>query len=243
VVRGISDLIDDKTADNDARWQPVAAANAAAFGMQLLEGLQQVRSPLEEGSNEVLRGVADWLRQSYYVNLLALLRDPTARPFLTDEVMGWLENARSWNDFNLANGIRMLDVAARVCKGWEAPAVAIDNAIDRDLLGARVVFDGRFRTRNLRHFDAERGLSGDLERDPVLYTDIAGTRVFLPIDPKWITTTTGSHVFGGGQLRASGVGTLRTLEDGHALVSPMVIGPWAEAERMTAMVFGGSGSR
>jgi nucleoside phosphorylase len=42
VVRAISDRLGDKTADQDARWQPAAAANAAAFAadvaLRLLDG-------------------------------------------------------------------------------------------------------------------------------------------------------------------------------------------------------------
>jgi nucleoside phosphorylase len=39
VVRGISDLLDDKTADNDRDWQVPAANNAAAFAFAVLEKL------------------------------------------------------------------------------------------------------------------------------------------------------------------------------------------------------------
>ncbi len=38
-VRGISDLVADKTATSDANWQPVAAANAAAFTFALLRAV------------------------------------------------------------------------------------------------------------------------------------------------------------------------------------------------------------
>ncbi len=36
VVRGISDLLSDKTAPNDERWQVVAARHAAAFAFEVL---------------------------------------------------------------------------------------------------------------------------------------------------------------------------------------------------------------
>jgi nucleoside phosphorylase len=36
VIRGISDLIDDKQPESDANWQPVAARHAAAFAFELL---------------------------------------------------------------------------------------------------------------------------------------------------------------------------------------------------------------
>lgn len=39
VIRGISDLLVNKTASSDARWQPIAAANAAAFAAEMLAHL------------------------------------------------------------------------------------------------------------------------------------------------------------------------------------------------------------
>lgn len=39
VVRGISDMIKDKSADRDKEWQPVAARNAAAFAIALLRAV------------------------------------------------------------------------------------------------------------------------------------------------------------------------------------------------------------
>ena len=37
VVRGISDLLRGKNPDNDRRWQPIAASNAAAFALAVLD--------------------------------------------------------------------------------------------------------------------------------------------------------------------------------------------------------------
>jgi nucleoside phosphorylase len=45
VVRGISDLLDDKTADNDRDWQVAAANNAAAFTFAVLEKMTLDRPP------------------------------------------------------------------------------------------------------------------------------------------------------------------------------------------------------
>ena len=39
VVRGISDLLAGKDAENDSRWQPAASRHAAAFAIELLHGL------------------------------------------------------------------------------------------------------------------------------------------------------------------------------------------------------------
>jgi nucleoside phosphorylase len=45
VVRGISDLLSDKTAANDRRWQVAAARHAAAFAFEVLEAGQPDATP------------------------------------------------------------------------------------------------------------------------------------------------------------------------------------------------------
>ena len=39
-IRGISDCVDDKSADDDVKWQPVAARNAASFAFAMLEAIK-----------------------------------------------------------------------------------------------------------------------------------------------------------------------------------------------------------
>jgi tetratricopeptide (TPR) repeat protein len=46
VIRGISDLIGDKTTENDRDWQPVAARHAAAFAFQVLAKLPHAEKEL-----------------------------------------------------------------------------------------------------------------------------------------------------------------------------------------------------
>lgn len=53
VVRGISDLVDDKNADNDKKWQPVAARHAAAFAFQLLAKLLPMEGKAEAAASLV----------------------------------------------------------------------------------------------------------------------------------------------------------------------------------------------
>jgi nucleoside phosphorylase len=45
-IRGISDMVADKRPDADARWQPVAAANAAAFAFAILSAVDPLDLPL-----------------------------------------------------------------------------------------------------------------------------------------------------------------------------------------------------
>jgi len=46
VIRGISDLLDDKDAKHDKEWQPIAAENAAAFAFAMLD-LNELASAIE----------------------------------------------------------------------------------------------------------------------------------------------------------------------------------------------------
>jgi nucleoside phosphorylase len=45
VIRGISDLVSDKTAEHDRKWQPIAARHAAAFAFELLDQYGAQGSP------------------------------------------------------------------------------------------------------------------------------------------------------------------------------------------------------
>lgn len=47
VIRGISDLLTDKTQPDDGHWQPIAARNAAAFAFELLDGTSWHDNPIQ----------------------------------------------------------------------------------------------------------------------------------------------------------------------------------------------------
>ena len=62
-VRGISDCIDDKSADSDAAWQPLAAGNAASFAFATLAaiGVEEIGSELTAAADELERDTGkDW---------------------------------------------------------------------------------------------------------------------------------------------------------------------------------------
>lgn len=61
-VRGISDCVDDKTADADVEWQPIAARNAAAFAFAMLGaiGPEDIGSPPHESESSPSPEAGAW---------------------------------------------------------------------------------------------------------------------------------------------------------------------------------------
>jgi hypothetical protein len=131
------------------------------------------------------------------------------------------------------------DAGRRAIEGWSGAALPLSLALTEEEVGSRVVFDGDFRTRNADKYDPAVGLVGDLELDPFVYTDVAGRRVRMSIDPRWATTSTGRGAFRKGQIRLSGVALLRAVDSESALASPFVLAPPAQSRHLDRMMFGG----
>lgn len=239
VVRGISDLIDDKDDENDAIWQPIAAANAAAFAAELFRGLAGTPNPLEIGSRENLQAITGDLSDAYYMNLDRLLSDPSALDLFSGWVRERLPGVRSWKELGFAEALELRHAAEVAIERWSGAALRLDEAIAAEEVGSRVVFDGTMRTRNWKDFDPEVGLLGDLDRDPLVYIDAAGRRVYMPVDPRWATTSTGRGAFQTGLIQMSGVALLRAVNEETALASPYVLAPPAAARRNDRLLFGG----
>jgi nucleoside phosphorylase len=223
VVRGTSDLLDGKSAAGDGIWQPIAARHAAAFGIELIDQLQDVRPPQEEGSTAALEYVATRLSTALYINVAALLSDPSALRLLTEETLERLRGIRGWPELGMGEALHLRQLCEAALRQWSAPAVPLAESLESSLIGARVTFDGYFRTKNWQRYDADRGLTGDLELDPHIYTDAGGHRVFMPLDPRWAPTSTSAATFSSGSLSLSGMGVLRAVDEPRALVSPTVI--------------------
>ncbi|MFB9907591.1 5'-methylthioadenosine/S-adenosylhomocysteine nucleosidase family protein [Allokutzneria oryzae] len=54
VIRGISDLLSDKSFESDQRWQPVASAAAAAFAFEVLHREEPQRDPAPPAQTNVI---------------------------------------------------------------------------------------------------------------------------------------------------------------------------------------------
>ena len=237
IVRGISDLIDDKSSNSDEHWQPVAAGNAAAMAFELLSQLSGAASPLDDGSAEAMSAITDRMMDAYYLNLPRLLSDPSALGLISESIED-LKGVGSWQELDWQMALRLRHLCEKSIEAWPGKALALEVALAEKAVGARVTFDGQFRTRNWRKFNPAIDLTGDLETDPHIYCDVGPTRVFFPIDPAWATTSTAQVVFNRGSISLSVVALLRDLSENGGLASPYVLAPPAAGRENTALLFG-----
>jgi len=133
-VRGISDMLDDKTAAGDANWQPIASSHAASFAIALLKaadpgdlGLSpKPDSYSTEGTDllasvpppaaEILRSIVDG--SPVGSRLLRTMADPARTPAQRAEAMSRIleetTDARLWIAFGeFVAAHRLYDIASR----------------------------------------------------------------------------------------------------------------------------------
>jgi len=88
-----------------------------------------------------------------------------------------------------------------------------------------------FRSKNVpTEIEAESGkyrFRGDLDKDPHLYCKVGKMKVYLTINPLWITTSTAFGDFKSPEGRTSnlyGLCLLKKVDDAKAICTPLVIG-------------------
>lgn len=89
-------------------------------------------------------------------------------------------------------------------------------------------FDRRFRTKGLGKAltNGFNGFTGDLSKDPHVYTESSGYKFVMPIDPRWLTTTTAGVHLSSGQGVFSGLCIVNSVNEAKKVVicSPLVLG-------------------
>jgi hypothetical protein len=103
-----------------------------------------------------------------------------------------------------------------------------DLLVNNSSIGCVCAFSGRFRTKNVGKALGPKwqGIKGNLDKDPYIYCDHATYKLVLPIDPRWITTSTAGVHLSSGQGNYSGLCLINSIDDEMKIIyaSPLIIG-------------------
>ncbi len=101
-------------------------------------------------------------------------------------------------------------------------------------IGVVCSFSQRFRTKNVgKALDAGwKGMTGNLAKDPHLYCSVADRKLVLPIDPRWLTTTTAGVFLSSGQGVFSGLCLINEIgaAPSDIFATPLLIGQAINAQ-------------
>lgn len=101
-------------------------------------------------------------------------------------------------------------------------------------VGQNIEFTETFRTKNMPPpnvvCNGKYNLKGSLDHDPYIYLSKNGMKLILTLDPTWMTTATSFVNFSSGRVIASGVATVKQIEDRTIIATPYFLGtpktPW-----------------
>ena len=155
--------------------------------------------------------------QFYYLNITRL----AGLAFLSghDVDLSFIKGIRLLADTGLGMTAALVQFE-RILRSIHLNALVAEhvNLLDEAIIGATLTFEGAFRTRNLPTIDDIRkgkfSMCGLLTQDPQIYRRAQEARLVLPIDPKWITSTTGFAEFrpSGGKGRFAGACTVAQVD-------------------------------
>lgn len=229
------------TRDEVAEYSPTLAGLIAADTSKGFHSV--VKQILEVVKPEALRPLRSleiddeqWdgkFSQFYYINIphLHTLFDLTA-----DEErvlsLGHFDNLHA-----LGPGLlRVMSITKRLTNERTPKAIPFEliAVANQKHIGILCSFNERFRTKGVPGPDElARGysLSGNASKDPHIYRKYNGQKLLLPIDPKWITTSTafGEFTPTGGAGNFAGLCRIKNVDDKSNTVyaTPIVIGiPW-----------------
>jgi hypothetical protein len=194
------------------------------------DSLRSMKSTHESWISRQLARGSGWkenLSTLDYINVPRLLIDPASRGLIKDSDYTYLSHLTTLRD--QGRYIALISVVAEsVISSWTANALGLDAVeMGQDAVGARIAFSETFRTKNLSGSEKQRPgfeLSGELDRDPHIYVKRDGKKVYLPLDPRWVTTSTAFVTLSSGIARLAGLGLLRAVGSDSAIVSPLAIG-------------------
>lgn len=196
------------------------------------EQLRAMKTRHEEWVQNVLQSGTPWrpnFSQLHYINiprlsiLAAMLGHEIDLPLI--DSFDYLHNLGfAMNKVVLKYGQILWEITPQVTR--------LDDIahFDRGHVGATILFDSAFRTKNVPGPSdlASFSMSGTLEEDPHIYRQHGTQRLVLSIDPKWITTVTAFVNLrpSGGQGHFLGLCTVKDIMQSQDLVlaTPLVLG-------------------
>ena len=194
-----------------------------------VEKLKEIRGSHLSWVRQKLSNGTPWTNEIYnffYINL--------PRMVMLAEVMGCGIDDPSLfhiSDLNKLGGgyIPLMRSLRPVIERTHPNVLALDSlSFTGDEVGVIVSFDQRFRTKNLGKALTKgfAGFTGDVAEDPHIYTDCNGYKVVMPIDPRWVTTSTAGVHLSSGQGLFSGLSVVNSIDVKNKIVmcSPLLIG-------------------
>lgn len=201
-------------------------------GQYSVDDLLQMKEEHEKRIRDRLGQGSIWqeeLGSVDYLNVPRVLLDPAAQ----NALQGSMAAPVSLDTTTLRNmGIQLVPVMAsfeEVFKSWRAHAIPLSAISDfgEQAVGARISFEGTFWTKGMTGAAKIKPgfkLTGDIDKDPQIYLREGAQKVVLPLDPRWVTTSTAFHDFTSGRSKFAGVGLLKSVTDELAVISPLVVG-------------------
>lgn len=104
------------------------------------------------------------------------------------------------------------------------------NNFTEDFIGITLSFNKNFRTKNVPRLDdfneGKYKRTGDVLSDAHVYCKTNNFKIILPIEPKWITTSTAFSEFKGGNTKFVGLSTIKqiSIDDKTVIATPLVLG-------------------
>jgi hypothetical protein len=208
-----------------------APAGSALWNCEALASLKQKHEEWVASRPSVGEPVEVNVSQFYYLNIPRL----AALAFLTGQDL----------DLSCIQGVPLLQGTGlemtqalmqfeQVLEKIQIKALSAEKQelLDPAMTGVTLSFDGTFRTRNVppphEILSAKFALRGNVTQDPHIYRVLRGVRLILPLDPKWITSTTGFVKFrpSGGQSASAGACTVTHIDQATKVVigTPLFIG-------------------
>jgi len=200
-----------------------------------VEKLRELKRSHEEWVDSQLCKGFFWrsdLSTIHYLNVPRIVFDLAARGQLLEFPDFHIDRQEGLRGMGI-DLVRLLITFKDIFKDWQPEALYLDRpgAIAAENVGARIKFAREFKPRHVPGPDqlvsGSFRLKGTLKDDPHICSEEGQRKVFLPIDPQWITTNTAFLDFRPTGKRKSmfcGLGILKYVDDSMAVITPLVLG-------------------